>query len=178
MTMPVFLRYVMDNNSAIGLTTPPWDAKTLNNISRLDRFRQGSGCDNSDTPTGFDTVMDYSQNPVLLAHFGNSNLLTSLMELLPLVLRPGVKSISHRLCLALRTVPTPTASLDHEFFLKELFFYSYGGIANEMKMLIMFRLMMRLCGTCTSFEVLELFKVSIQSLIPISEVIFVIPNDK
>ncbi|KAL4569307.1 hypothetical protein LXL04_024943 [Taraxacum kok-saghyz] len=47
----------MDNNSAIGLTTPPWDAKvidrtwlsvcheTLNNISRLDRFRQGSGCD-------------------------------------------------------------------------------------------------------------------------------------
>ncbi|KAI3701355.1 hypothetical protein L2E82_46009 [Cichorium intybus] len=27
MTMPVFLRYVMDNNNAIGLTTPPWDAK-------------------------------------------------------------------------------------------------------------------------------------------------------
>ncbi|KAL4564413.1 hypothetical protein LXL04_028477 [Taraxacum kok-saghyz] len=25
--MPVFLRYVMDNNSTIGLTTPPWDAK-------------------------------------------------------------------------------------------------------------------------------------------------------
>ncbi|KAI3701084.1 hypothetical protein L2E82_45728 [Cichorium intybus] len=39
-------------------------------------------------------------------------------------------------------------------------------------------LVMRFCGTCTSFEVLELFKVSIQSLIPISEVIFVIPNDK
>ena len=27
--MPVFLRYVMDNNSAIGLTTLPWDAKVI-----------------------------------------------------------------------------------------------------------------------------------------------------
>ncbi|KAI3700776.1 hypothetical protein L2E82_45414 [Cichorium intybus] len=54
MTMPVFLRYVMDNNSAIGLTTPPWDAKTLNNISRIDRFRQGSGCDRR-------AIQDYQQ---------------------------------------------------------------------------------------------------------------------
>ncbi|KAI3792258.1 hypothetical protein L2E82_06133 [Cichorium intybus] len=54
----------------------------------------------------------------------------------------------------------------------------YSGIANELTMLIMFTLVMRFYGTCTSFEVLELFKVSIQSLLPISEVIFVLLNDK
>ncbi|KAI3499874.1 hypothetical protein L1887_35688 [Cichorium endivia] len=39
-------------------------------------------------------------------------------------------------------------------------------------------LSLRFCGSCTSFEVLELFKVSMQSLILISEVIFAISNDK
>ncbi|KAI3739694.1 hypothetical protein L2E82_30105 [Cichorium intybus] len=37
----------------------------------------------------------------------------------------------------------PTVFLDHEFFLKELLSYSCSGIANEMTMLIMFRLVMR-----------------------------------
>ncbi|KAI3515957.1 hypothetical protein L1887_14864 [Cichorium endivia] len=81
----------------------------------------------------------------------------------------------HILCeppLVCRTVPTPTVSLEHEFFLKELFFYRYSGIASEIRLLI------RFCGSCTSFEVLELFKVSIQSLILISEAIFVILNNK
>ncbi|KAI3701086.1 hypothetical protein L2E82_45730 [Cichorium intybus] len=41
-----------------------------------------------------------------------------------------------------------------------------------------FMLSLGFCGSCTSFEVLELFKVSIQSLILISEAIFVISNDK
>ncbi|KAI3503811.1 hypothetical protein L1887_32262 [Cichorium endivia] len=41
------------------------------------------------------------------------------------------------------TVPTPTVSLDHEFFLKELFFYRYNGIASETTLLIRFRLVMR-----------------------------------
>ncbi|KAI3513675.1 hypothetical protein L1887_21012 [Cichorium endivia] len=39
-------------------------------------------------------------------------------------------------------------------------------------------LSLRFCGSCTSFEVLELFKVSMQSLILISEAIFAISNDK
>ncbi|KAI3516273.1 hypothetical protein L1887_15184 [Cichorium endivia] len=42
-----------------------------------------------------------------------------------------------------RTVPTPTVSLEHEFFLKELFFYRYSGIASETTLLIRFRLVMR-----------------------------------
>ncbi|KAI3505816.1 hypothetical protein L1887_28101 [Cichorium endivia] len=92
----------------------------------------------------------------------------------PTVFRPGVKSIKmpYGLYLVLRTVPTPTVPLEHEFFLKELFFYRYSGIASETTLLI------RFCVSCTSFEVLELFKVSIQSLILISKAIFVISNDK
>ncbi|KAI3523727.1 hypothetical protein L1887_02078 [Cichorium endivia] len=43
----------------------------------------------------------------------------------------------------LKTVPTPTVSLEHEFFLKELFFYRYSGIASETTLLIRFRLVMR-----------------------------------
>ncbi|KAI3700729.1 hypothetical protein L2E82_45367 [Cichorium intybus] len=66
----------------------------------------------------------------------------------------------------------------------------YSGIASETTLLILFRLVMRFkrtlqdhglsmfYGSCTSFEVLELFKVSLQSLILISEAIFVISNDK
>ncbi|KAI3767350.1 hypothetical protein L2E82_17445 [Cichorium intybus] len=66
----------------------------------------------------------------------------------------------------------------------------YSGIASETTFLIRFRLVMRFgrtlqdpgllmfCGSHTSFEVLELFKDSIQSLIMISEVIFVISTDK
>ncbi|KAI3739543.1 hypothetical protein L2E82_29951 [Cichorium intybus] len=65
-----------------------------------------------------------------------------------------------------------------------------SGIASETTFLIRFKLVMwfgrtlqdpgllMFCGSCTSLEVLELFKVSIQSLILISEAIFVIPIDK
>ncbi|KAI3753435.1 hypothetical protein L2E82_25487 [Cichorium intybus] len=108
--------------------------------------------DNSNTPTGFDTVMDYSQNPELLAHFENPNLSDILMEIFQTFLKiqsfenlnilscempmgqlldseyrltqlDVLKVISTTGQEKIMTVPTPTVSLEHEFFLKELFLF-------------------------------------------------------
>ncbi|KAI3513891.1 hypothetical protein L1887_12113 [Cichorium endivia] len=65
----------------------------------------------------------------------------NLISALSLVMTKG--SITWLVLNSFRTVPTPTVSLEHEFFLEELFFYRYSGIASETTLLIRFRLVMR-----------------------------------
>ncbi|KAI3503862.1 hypothetical protein L1887_32318 [Cichorium endivia] len=65
----------------------------------------------------------------------------NLISALSLVMTKG--SITWLVLNSFRTVPTPIVSLKHEFFLKELFFYRYSGIASETTLLIRFRF----CGS-------------------------------
>ncbi|KAI3791325.1 hypothetical protein L2E82_05076 [Cichorium intybus] len=96
-----------------------------------------------------------------LAYFENLNILSCEM--------PAGKSRAH--------IP-----LYWHILCESLLVFRYSGIASEITFLIRFRLVMRFgrtlqdpgplmfCGSRTSFEVLELFKDSIQSLILISEI--------